>query len=241
MRVFAIADTHGNLSTCREVVRLAAEHRADAIVLAGDLLGSPPGFASVEEAQRHQAAALVEILAAARQPVLYIMGNDDLVGLPDGPAHVRPLHGRRVELEGWGFVGYQYSPPFMGGLYEKPEEGIAADVAALEPLLGPDAVFVTHCPADGILDASGTPDPTRDPWLRAGVRLVPGSAAVGEAVRRCGVRAHIHGHVHGAFGRSGCHFNVASSSRGLRALVVDLATLEHQVVLGAPAADPGSR
>jgi len=50
-------------------------------VLAGDLLGVPDGFTTVEEAQRQDAGTIASILRGAKVPVLYIMGNDDLVEL----------------------------------------------------------------------------------------------------------------------------------------------------------------
>jgi len=45
------------------------------------------------------------------------------------------------------------------------------------------------------------------------------------------LRAHIHGHSHSAFGRDGNHFNVASA-RSKRAMLIDLATFEHEVLMG---------
>ena len=42
-------------------------------------------------------------------------------------------------------------------------------------------------------------------------------------------RVHIHGHSHAGFGRSDCHFNVASAGRQ-RAMIIDLQTLAHQVL-----------
>ena len=231
MRILAIADIHGDRAIYREIVRLAEERCVDAVVLAGDLLGAPPGFDSIEAAQQRDAVEILEVLTALSRPVLYVLGNDDLVPMPDTPPHVHALHGRRLDLGGWGFVGYQYSPPFMGGPLEKPEAEIAADLVGLEPLLDPTAVLVTHCPADGILDGSNTFRPEREFLASVGVHLVPGSPAIRDAVRRRGVRAHVHGHVHGAFGRAGCHSNVESGPGSLRAMIVDLATLDHQVVL----------
>jgi Icc-related predicted phosphoesterase len=42
-------------------------------------------------------------------PVLYIMGNDDLVELDSRSPRVQPLHARRVTCERFSFIGYQYS------------------------------------------------------------------------------------------------------------------------------------
>ena len=56
-------------------------------------------------------------------------------------------------LEQYKFVGYQYTLPFMGGIFEKPENEIEADIQLLEPQLDDNTVFVTHSPVYGILDA----------------------------------------------------------------------------------------
>jgi len=50
------------------------------------------------------------------------------------------------------------------------------------------------------------------------------------------VRAHIHGHIHRCFGREGCHFNVAAAGQ-LRGMVIDLATLKHEVIGGKQTVD----
>lgn len=45
-----------------------------------------------------------------------------------------------------------YPFPFMGGVFEKAEEGIETDLAALTSLLDSQTVFVSHSPALSILD-----------------------------------------------------------------------------------------
>ncbi len=111
----------------------------------------------------------------------------------------------------------------MGGPFEKPEAGIEADVAAIEALMDRETVFVSHSPALGILD----------PGVE-GTRI--GSRSLRDLLERRPVRAHIHGHSHAGFGRQGSHFNVASAGRE-RAIVLELDTMEHQVVQ-RPAATP---
>ena len=85
-------------------------------------------------------------------PILYIMGNDDLIELDSVPDKLIPIHNRRVELGGFKFVGYQYSLPWMGGDLEKPDEEIEEDLKTIEGYLDSQTVLVTHSPAYGILD-----------------------------------------------------------------------------------------
>ena len=216
MKVLASADLHGKHPVYEWLVRAASEHNVDVIVLAGDLFGCLDGFATPETAQEEEAHLLSEVLAGAGLPVLYIMGNDDLVELNSRFPHVQSIHGRRVQLGRYSFVGYQYSLPFMGGPFEKPEAAIEADVAGVEALIDHGTVIVTHSPALGILDP-GVGD----------TRI--GSRSIRDLLDRHAVRAHIHGHSHAGFGRQGSHFNVASAGRE-RAMILELDTMEHHVV-----------
>jgi Icc-related predicted phosphoesterase len=216
MRVLASADVHGRLAVYEWLLTAARQHAVEAILLAGDLLGCPDGFDTPEEAQRHEATTVTGLLETGGKPVLYIMGNDDLVELGASSAHLRSIHGCRVTLGPFSFVGYQYSLPFMGGVFEKPDAGIEADLAALAGLVDRDTVFVSHSPALGILDPG------------IGESNI-GSGALLRFLERNPVLAHVHGHSHGGFGRAGNHFNVASAGRS-RAMIIDLDTLERQVL-----------
>jgi Icc-related predicted phosphoesterase len=214
MQVLASADVHGSRPVYHWLITVAREHQVDVIVLAGDLLGCLDGFDTPEAAQRHEADMLVELLAGAGIPVLYIMGNDDLIELDSGSEQVQSIHGRQVQCGRFSFVGYQYSPPFMGGTHEKPDADIRVDLALLPASCGATTVFVSHSPAFGILD----------PGL--GDERI-GSRSLGEYVEANSFRAHIHGHSHAGFGRMDRHFNVASARRP-RAAIIDLETMEHQ-------------
>ena len=216
MNILACADVHGRPAVYQWLVATAREHEVEAILLAGDLLGCPDGFDAPEDAQRHEAQIVTGLLEAAGVPVLYIMGNDDLVELDSHSTHVQSIHARRMTLGAFGFVGYQYSLPFMGGVFEKPEAGIATDLASLENFIDSQTVFVSHSPALGILDP-GFGDS----------RI--GSEALGRFLERHPCLVHIHGHSHAGFGRLGRHLNVASAGQR-RAMLFNLETKQHQVL-----------
>ena len=222
MRVLASADVHGRWSVYLWLMTIAREQHVEAIVLAGDLLGGLDGFDTPEQAQRHEAGMLIELLEGAAAPVLYIMGNDDLIELASGSNRVQSLHGRQVECGGFKFVGYQYSLAFMGGTFEKAEADIQIDLSRLPLLFDAKTVLVSHSPAFGILDP-GFGD------------FQIGSRSLREFLEANPCRAHIHGHSHAGFGRKDNHFNVASAGQA-RAMIIDLETLQHQV-LGL---EPGS-
>lgn len=216
MKVLASADVHGRWPVYQWLVTVAQEQRVQAIVLAGDLLGCPDGFDTPQEAQQHEARVLVELLEGAQVPVFYIMGNDDLVELNSRSKRVQSLHGRKVWAGHFAFVGYQYSLPFMGGAFEKPEAAIESDLRDLAKLLDTETVVVTHSPVLGVLDPS-----FGDTQI--------GSRSLAELLEKRPFLAHIHGHSHAGFGRERRHFNVASAGRE-RAMVIDLETLRHEVL-----------
>jgi Icc-related predicted phosphoesterase len=220
MRILASADIHGQWAVYDWLLQGARDNRVEAIVLAGDLLGCPDGFDTPEAAQRYESGVLTELLASAAIPVFYIMGNDDLVELNSDDDMVKSIHNRREYLGRFSLVGYQYSLPFMGGTFEKPEPGIKADMTKLAPLLTPETVFVSHSPTFGILDPG---------FGEAKI----GSRSIRDLLESSPFLLHIHGHSHAGFGRNGRHFNVAAAYRH-RAMILDVETMEHEVIAATP-------
>lgn len=213
MRILAAADIHGVLNVYEWLVRLVQEQHADLLVLAGDLFAG-----GGEEKQREEAKKIIPLLKRAPVPLLYLMGNDDFVALDYQDERVKPLHGKRLEFGSHNFVGYQYTLPFVGTTFVKPEKEIEKDVRLIEPLLDGQTVFVTHSPAFGTLDR-----------VHAGQHV--GSRSLAALLQRKPVLAHIHGHIHESFGRDGNHFNVAAAGER-RAIAIDLPSLDHEVFRG---------
>ena len=188
MLIIAAADLHGNKETYHSLMQVVRDHSPSAVVLAGDLLGAPESYETAASDHQEQATRVLNTLRPLECPLLYVMGNDDWIEqLTDNEKFVS-LHARRFDLGDFNFVGYPYTPPFMGGICEKPEEDIARDLLDLEPLLDTNTFFVTHGPARGILDGGH------------------GSVALASLPQRRPVLAHIHGHSHSSFGREGKAF-----------------------------------
>jgi Icc-related predicted phosphoesterase len=219
MQLLMSADQHGKWPVFNWLLTVARERHVDAIVLAGDLLGCPDGFDTPEEAQRHDANRVNELLISTGIPVFYVMGNDDLVELNSSSNQVQSVHERQVPWGRFTFVGYQYSLPFMGGTFEKPDAAIAADLAPLAGVVDADTIFVSHSPAFGILDPGFAESQIGSRSLRQFLDTKP-------------FFAHVHGHSHGGFGRQGKHFNVASGGR-CRAMVLDTESMNHDVLNSA--------
>jgi Icc-related predicted phosphoesterase len=218
MRVLACADIHGHQGVYVWLAAVVVERHPDAVVLAGDLFGFPDEYATIEEAQEAEGRQAAEKLALSGTPVLFVMGNDDWIDWMPAVPSIRSIHGRRAEIRGMNFVGYQNTLTHLGGPHERTEEQIRADLEALAPLVDGNTVFVTHGPARRSLDRTA-----------AGERI--GSSALSDFLERRAFRAHIHGHVHHAFGRQGDHFNVAAAAIR-RAMLIDLDTMRHEVITG---------
>jgi Icc-related predicted phosphoesterase len=208
MRILAAADIHGVPFVYEWLVGLS--HSADLLILAGDLFD-----ADFPAEQRKQAQRIIARLRESRVPVLYIMGNDDNIPLDHEDGLIQPLHARRVEIGGYNFVGYQYTPPFVGDMFVKADSEIAEDLRLLEPLMDERTVLVTHTPAFGCLDLCYEEN--------------VGSRSLAELLVRKPVLAHIHGHIHYWFGIDGNHFNVAAAAT-CRAMLIDLPSLQHEVL-----------
>jgi len=213
-RILAIADIHGVLGVYDWLGQIARQYRPDLLILAGDLFAYDS-----EEGQREQARHIIPLLKRVEIPCYYLMGNDDNVGLDYADKQIQPFHGRRFTCGANNFVGYQYSPPFVGELFVKTENQLEDDLHSLESLLDSDSVFVTHAPAMGILDRTYATEHVGSPSLAALLDRRP-------------VLAHIHGHIHESFGREGNHFNVASGGQK-RAFLIGLPSLAHEVLQGS--------
>lgn len=212
MRILGIADIHGAINVYAWLRDAVSSYGADVLILAGDLL-----LGGWEEEQSEQARTVVmPLLRTIPASVFFIMGNDDHIELEPEDENVRPLHSRRLNFDTYGVAGYQFSPPFVGGCHEKPENEIAADLRRIEPLLDEATIFVTHSPAFGYVDR-----------IYSGYQV--GSHALAALLERVNVLCHIHGHIHNSFGHAGNHFNVACGGR-CRAMIIDVPSLSHRVI-----------
>jgi Icc-related predicted phosphoesterase len=216
MRVLAASDLHGFPEYTDAVVGWAREHGPDAVILAGDLLRPLPVATTLEASFEADARRMADAFDPVPCPVYYIMGNDDLIDWDPPQERFVSIHGRRVEQGGFNFVGYQYSLPFVGTKFEKSERRIATDLKKqIRPLVDEKTVLVTHAPASGVHEIES-------PWP-------PGIVSLAKLIDETKPLAHIHGHIHRTFGRTGLHFNVACREVA-RAMLIDLEGLKHEVL-----------
>ena len=154
-----------------------------------------------------------EILAQSGKPVVFVMGNDDGI-LGDGAAwrsegRIVNIHMRRARCGNTGFVGYQYTNPYVGGTFEKSDEAQQSDFATLGAMIDEGTVLVTHGPALGTLDTAGDGNHV-------------GSDALRRLIEEKRPRMHLFGHIHRAFGIDGSSVNGSyPSSRQFIAIDVD--------------------
>jgi hypothetical protein len=175
MRFLVLSDIHGREKVSVWAKRLAAEHKADAYIILGDITHFGPG------------SWAGEFLSHLDRPAYAIPGNCDPPELvcEEIERHATLLHKRKVEIGSSTFVGLGGSNPTI---FETPFELEEEDIeSALRPLMGPDAIMVLHAPPKGINDRIPT-----------GANV--GSEAILRLVKEFRPRAVLSGHIHEARG-----------------------------------------
>ena len=140
------------------------------------------------------------ILLRAKKPIVFLMGNDDgIIGNGTewtSDRYAISANQRRLTYGKYNIVGYQYTNPFVGGMFEKSEAEQQLDFHKIEEFIDTNTILVTHGPAWGSLDT-----------VKDGTHV--GSKTLGAMLKRKHVRFHLFGHIHGAFGREGNAVNAA--------------------------------
>lgn len=147
MRIFAIADPHGNYSSIRSLLEMSGQ--VDAVLIAGDLTN----FGPVEKAN--------ELIAMFDQKVMAVPGNCDpasILGVLDSSSAVN-LHNRTVTYKGINFIGAGGSnpTPFCTPFEIEEcdiEKSLGESMAEAEGSGNP-VVLLTHAPPYGVLDVVG--------------------------------------------------------------------------------------
>ncbi|AEF82821.1 metallophosphoesterase family protein [Leadbettera azotonutricia] len=88
------------------------------------------------------------ILAEIGIPILFIMGNDDKYEWKNSK-NMYNLNQKEYEYDEYRFIGYQFTNPFIGGIFEKPEYDQIVDLISLEELCTDKYILITHGPAFG--------------------------------------------------------------------------------------------
>lgn len=181
--------------------------------------GGRPPLAVIEHALLAKQKYYKSVLRKTGKPVVFLMGNDDgLLGKGSewtGEKGLLNVNQCRIEFGNYNIVGYQYTAPFVGGTFEKPENDQVDDFRELEKLIDKNTILITHGPAWGILDAVD------------GEHV--GSMALRELIDRKEPRLHLFGHVHSNFGIKNDAVN-ASYPHSQKFVSVDVDSLEIRIV-----------
>jgi len=157
--------------------------------------------ALVEKASQKQEAKYKTILSKAGKFILLIMGNDDglITKQWKDTDRIRNINLKRVIIKGIGFVGYQYTNPFVGGLFEKTEEQQQKNMRKLSEMVDINTILVTHGPAFGLHDK--TYNRMKDQEVSIG------SKALRLLIDQKKPKLHLFGHLHAGFGIHGSEIN----------------------------------
>jgi Icc-related predicted phosphoesterase len=172
-------------------------------------------------AYRQKEKEYKSILLGPGKPVLFIMGNDDGIIAEEWKDEglVQNINQKRVEYGETSFVGYQYTNPFVGGLFEKTEKEQRSDMKQLGRIVDSGTILVTHGPAYGLYDRS---------WGVSEQEVSVGSKALRRLIDTTRPRLHLYGHLHGHFGINGREINGAYP-RERKFISIDLASAEVEI------------
>lgn len=180
MRILCICDLHGDAASLGRILESATS--TDVVLLGGDLtnFGTP-----------NQAEQLVAMAQQRCARVLAVAGNCDSAAIDARLVELGvSLFRRGLVCDGIGFCGVSAMPPWMGNMYEFPEEEIASSLASSYADVRDAArsVVLSHAPPRGCrLDLTGR-----------GQHV--GSTAVRQFVDAVQPAALVCGHIHEARG-----------------------------------------
>jgi Icc-related predicted phosphoesterase len=139
---------------------------------------------ALEEQERR----LRKILSGCDKPVLVVRGNHDKTAW-ESEGNVQNIGQSRVDLFGYGFVGYEFTE------FEKTPDEQDKDMPLLAKLMQGKTILVSHAPPKGVLDIFRVHDSTQ------GDKAAHiGSQALASLKRSVPPSLHLFGHVHDSFG-----------------------------------------
>jgi len=176
MKITCITDLHGNADLLTRILRQAG--KTDLVLLGGDItnFGTP-----------NEAEALIEIARQLGVPVYAIAGNCDSREIESRLERLDvSLMRRGVVVDDLGLVGLAAMPPWMGTMYELPEEELAAALQTGHEMLEDTAqhLLLSHTP----------PRDTKLDKTRRGAHV--GSVAVRTYINEHQPAVVVCGHIH---------------------------------------------
>lgn len=176
MRLLVVADIHGKQSALQGIIEKIAEYAPDIVIVCGDItdFGKPQGWVRT-------------VLESIPVKTLAIPGNCDPSNLHNEIEQTKAenLHGKKVDVDGYRFVGLGGShPPIHGPMFLIPEDEI---FSTLDALMERGVILVVHAPAKGHLDA-----------VSGGLHT--GSVSIARIVEKYEPRLVLSGHIHEARG-----------------------------------------
>lgn len=185
MTILFSSDLHGNEKAYKRFISLLSSENYEFGILSGDL--TCPGCDNSKQ--------LKQILKSTDKTIYYLMGNMDSEEWAED-SNLVFINQRKISLGAYSIVGYQYTNPFSGGIFEKGEIEQETDLDQLKLFVDDKTILVTHGPAYGMLDR-----------IRSSVNV--GSKALNKLIDERKPLLHLFGHIHEAAGIEGFSVNGA--------------------------------
>lgn len=185
MKILFGSDFHGLDTAYLNFSHTLAKYDYDIGIISGDLSTYSN---DLEKQERFLKDCITNI---TNKPVFFIMGNDD--GLLynkswNSKENFINVNQSRINIEeNLNIVGYQYTPTFIGGAFEKNETEIKKDLFSIENLVDNNTILITHGPPKNILDKTFSGENV-------------GSKSLFDFVDKMKPKFHLFGHIHHSFG-----------------------------------------
>jgi Icc-related predicted phosphoesterase len=172
MKILLSSDLHGLIEAYLNFKSICINEKVNLGIVAGDLTT----FSSkkIEE-------DIKNIFDGIGIPILFIMGNDDQYEWEDSK-NAYNINQKTFDCNGYRFIGYQFTNPFIGGIFEKNEYEQRLDFSELKKLCNNKFILITHGPPFGILDKVGNKN--------------VGSKALLNFIQETKPEFHFFGHIH---------------------------------------------
>ena len=191
MKILVGSDFHGSYDAFERFSYLLKTRYYSFGVLAGDLT-------TYVEHKALEERKIKQLLIESNKYIFFIMGNDD--GLLENnwksEEKLINVNFRKVKTFNFSIIGYCYTNPFMGGMFERSEERQKKDFLKIKQKLEYPTILITHGPAYGIKDLT-----YEDKHV--------GSISLKELLTDNRIVLHLCGHTHDDVGQQEKTINIA--------------------------------
>ena len=174
MKILISSDLHGLKKAYSDFKSICIKENVSIGIITGDLT-------TFCENNMEEEIKIKDELNKIGIPILFIMGNDDEYEW-ENSRNVFNINQTKMDFYDYRFIGYQFTNPYVGGIFEKNEYEQELDLNQLKKTCNKKYILITHGPAFGVLDKVGNKN--------------VGSKALLKFIQETKPEYHFFGHIH---------------------------------------------